>query len=202
LKNQYYIKQYCRIRDQRILLNGQEVFSSEEASFPAFAKAAYRFFDLSYPKYFKMDNLSKLAFLATDLLLKDQAELSNNTALVFANTSSSLDTDLTYQKSIENKEAYFPSPAVFVYTLPNICLGEISIKYKLYTENSFFVLETFQASFFKEYAGILLKNGKAEEVLCGWVELMGDKVDAFVYQISSQGPMLHTEENVKKIYQN
>jgi hypothetical protein len=202
LSKSFYIKQFCTIRNQRISVNDHEVFTSEDVVFSDFSKAAYRHFGLSYPKFFKMDNLSKLAFMASDLILKDYEAEENDVALVFANKSSSLDTDSTYQKSISNPEEYYPSPAVFVYTLPNICLGEISIKYKLYSENSFFVFESFNPSFFKEYAEILLKTGKAKEVLCGWVELLGDTYDAFVYLISEEGQIVHTEENIKKLYQN
>lgn len=198
-----YINNYCIIRDQRISVNNQEVFALDESSFAEFSKSAYRHFGLSYPKFFKMDNLSKLAFLAADLVLqRSSLEENNDVALVFANKSSSLDTDITYQKSIDTDEAYYPSPAVFVYTLPNICLGEISIKYKLYSENSFFVFENFNSSFFKDYAEILVTTGKAKAVLCGWVELLEDRYDAFVYLVSEEGQILHTEENIKKIYQN
>jgi hypothetical protein len=69
------------------------------------------------------------------MILKDEDH--SRTALVFANRSSSLDTDFKYQESINSQENYFPSPAVFVYTLPNICVGEISIKHKMQTENAF-----------------------------------------------------------------
>ena len=97
-----------------------------------------------------MDNLSKLAFLAADLLLKNEVNEGeeNNIALLFANKSSSLDTDVKHQESIADRQNYFPSPAVFVYTLPNICMGEISIRHKLYTENSFFIFAQFNAEFF------------------------------------------------------
>ncbi|WP_321539372.1 hypothetical protein [Flavobacterium piscinae] len=90
-----------------------------------------------------MDNLSKLAFLASEVLLSEQiiAEAENNVALVFANRSSSLDTDVKFQQSIDDKENYYPSPAVFVYTLPNICVGEISIKHQLKSENAFLCLK-------------------------------------------------------------
>lgn len=202
MNKQFYIKRYCTIRNQRIAVNGHEAFASEDEVFSDFSKAAYRHFGLAYPKFFKMDNLSKLAFMASDLVLKDYEQEENNVALVFANKSSSLDTDATYQKSISNQAEYYPSPAVFVYTLPNICLGEISIKYKLYSENSFFVFESLNPSFFKEYAEILLKTGKAKEVLCGWVELLGDTYEAFVYLISEEGQIVHTEENIKNLYQN
>src|SRR5690606_24882250 len=119
-----------------------------------------------------MDNLSKLAFLAADVLLNNENlnEEENNIALIFSNKASSLNTDRKHQASIENEAEYFPSPAVFVYTLPNICLGEISIKHRLYSENSFFIFDRFNAVHLQLYSNSLLRNEKAEIVLCRSVE--------------------------------
>src|SRR5690554_8066930 len=112
-----------------------------------------------------MDNLSKLAFLASEFIFKEEVldELENNIALVFSNNASSLDTDRKHQDSIQNTEEYFPSPAVFVYTLPNICMGEISIKHKLYSENSFFIFAKFNAEYLHQYAESLLQSGKEKK---------------------------------------
>ncbi len=169
----------CIIENSQIVLDGNVLFQSETTNFQSFSKLAYKALELNYPKFHKMDSLSKLAFLASDIVLKnrDTAE----TALVFANKSSSLDTDFNYQQSINSPENYFPSPAVFVYTLPNICTGEISIRHQLHTENAFFVLEEFDESFLNNYAEQLLKSNKAKEVLCGWVEIVGNNYKAFVY---------------------
>ena len=142
MNTSYNISSYCHIKNNQVSLNGDVIFSEEHGSFSEFIKAAYKTQNTKYPKFFKMDHLSKLAFLASDILLKSQSlnlEEENNIALVFSNKASSLDTDLKHQESIQKKDNYYPSPAVFVYTLPNICLGEISIKYKLYSENSFFI---------------------------------------------------------------
>lgn len=192
MNRKFYIQSYCEIRGGTLRRNGEELFSATEDGFTDFAKKAYQHFGIAYPKFFKMDKLSKLAFLASSQLLTEES----NTALVFANRSSSLDTDLVYQRSIADKEAYYPSPAVFVYTLPNICLGEISIKYKLYSENSFFVFENFPAAFFSAYAGMLIETEKAEEVLCGWVEMLGEDYRAFVYRVGNEGLMEHNEQNL------
>ena len=120
--------------------------------------------------------------MASEMVLKD--EENKNTALVFANRSSSLDTDMKYQESISSAENYFPSPAVFVYTLPNICLGEISIRHQLQTENAFFVMDEFDETFMNLYASQLLKSGKTDQVLCGWVELYGENYKGFVYLLT------------------
>lgn len=169
----------CLIENSKIILNGETVFESEAKPFPEFAKEAYRHFDLAYPKFYKMDDMTKLAFLTAELILNQQK--NKDTALVFSNRSSSLDTDIKHQKSINNPENYFPSPAVFVYTLPNICIGEISIRHGLQTENAFFVTEEFNENLLNQYAGNLISSGKAPRVLCGWTELYADNYKGFVY---------------------
>jgi len=198
----YYISAYCSIAANRITVNGELVFDAAGLPFPDFAKQAYQHTGMAYPKFFKMDNLSKLAFLAAGVLLEDKIEqgAENNVALLFANKSSSLDTDLRYNEMIADRENYFPSPAVFVYTLPNICLGEISIRYKLFTENTFFIFADFNPEFFAGYAANLLDTKKADEVLCGWIELCGDQYRAFVYRVSPGGGIEHNVENIKTLY--
>lgn len=172
----------CTIENSTITVNRNIVFASQDNTFQEFAKEAYKNLDLNYPKFHKMDPLSKLAFLSAETLLKDQD--NSRTALVFANRSSSLDTDFKYQESINSKENYFPSPAVFVYTLPNICVGEISIRHQMQTENAFFVLDEFDENFLTNYAQQLLQSGKAEKALCGWVELYQESYKAFVYLLT------------------
>lgn len=172
----------CIIENSKIVLNEKNIFESQAGNFSDFAKEAYNSLEINYPKFHKMDNLSKLAFLASEMILKNDDH--SNTALVFANKSSSLDTDFKYQQSINSSKDYFPSPTVFVYTLPNICVGEISIRHKLQTENAFFVLEEFDEEFLNSYAAQILQSGKAEKVLCGWVELYQESYKAFVYLLT------------------
>ena len=172
----------CTIEDSKITLDGNLIFESKNLIFAEFAKEAYKKLELSYPKFHKMDSLSKLAFLAAELILKDEDH--HRTALVFANRSSSLDTDFKYQESINSPDSYFPSPAVFVYTLPNICVGEISIKHHMQTENAFFVLDEFDEKFLNDYSEQILNTRKADKVLCGWVELYQENYKAFVYLLT------------------
>lgn len=202
MKANNYISNYCVVENNSVTINGEQQFELQDGSFSEFTKAAYKNFNLDYPKFFKMDNLSKLAFLASEIILKAlvNQEENNNIALVFANRSSSLDTDVKYQSSIADKENYFPSPAVFVYTLPNICIGEISIKHKLQSENAFFVFEDFNAGFITNYADLLLATNKAEKVLCGWVELYQDQYKALVYLVEKEGDSEHNEQTVNTLY--
>ncbi len=194
----FQIENYCHIRDNRISLNGQSVFKNDEKDFPTFIKSAYKELNVGYSKFFKMDNLSKLAFIAADILLKNESE--KNVALVLSNRSSSLDTDRKYQESIDDPANFYPSPAVFVYTLPNICMGEISIKHELYSENAFFVLNKFNPSILLDYANSLLDSEKAEKVLCGWVDFDKGKFDAFLYVVTKKGTFVHTIEELTRLY--
>ena len=207
MSEKFHIKTYCHLKNQTISVNGNVIFSDVPIAigtedFSAFIKNAYKFFKTDYSKFFKMDNLSKLAFLAADVLLKKENlnEEENNIALVFSNRASSLDTDRKHQAAIENDEEYFPSPAVFVYTLPNICLGEISIKHRLYSENSFFIFDRFNAEHLQLYANSLLRSKKAEKVLCGWVDFDENSYDAFLYLVGNEGEIEHNTEEITRLY--
>lgn len=184
-------------------MNGKKLFSSDDSEFSGFIKAAAIHVNTNYPKFYKMDALSKLAFLAADVLLNDdllKADGKRNIALIFSNKASSLDTDRKYQASIRDKDNYYPSPSVFVYTLPNICLGEISIKHQLRTENGFFVFENFSPKHLHINADYLLKTNKAEKVLCGWVDFDDKNYEAFLYLVSENGNFAHRPDEVSQLY--
>ena len=202
-KQHYHIKSYCHIRENMVSLNGKVLFVGDSPDFSTFIKLAYKKFDVDYPKFFKMDNLSKLAFMGAEVLLAQENldyGCDNNIALVFANRASSLDTDRKHEASIQDDKLYYPSPAVFVYTLPNICLGEISIKHKLYSENSFFIFDGFNAEHLFHYSSSLLDLGKSDQVLCGWVDFDGENYEAFLYVVSKEVGPTYTVEGLKRLY--
>jgi hypothetical protein len=92
------------------------------------------------------------------------------------------------------------SPAVFVYTLPNIVLGEISIKHKLQSENVFFIEHKFNADLLVDYSETLLNSGKASSVVCGWIELKNDQYDVLLCLVSNNGEIPFTKENLEELY--
>ncbi|AMO20979.1 3-oxoacyl-ACP synthase [Flavobacterium columnare] len=203
LETKLYINKVCTITSKGLVVDGQTLMINDQNSFVEFAKKIYKKYEINYPKFFKMDNLSKLAFLASEIVLREEVkkEQENNIAIVFANQSASLDTDVKYQESIADKENYFPSPAVFVYTLPNICIGEVSIKHKLNSENAFFVFDQFQPSFIYTYTKQLLDLGKADKVLCGWVELFQENYKAVVYLVDKKNKgAVHQIDSIKQIF--
>jgi len=203
LHNKLYIQSYCHIRNNQLWLNGKLIFDDDQkGNIKDFLKSSYKDQKIHYPKFFKMDNLSKLSILAAELVLSkiDINEYDHNIALIFSNKASSLDTDRKHQETIDDADHYYPSPAIFVYTLPNIGIGEISIKHKLKSENGFFVFEEFNAKFHHNYEQFLIHSNKSNAVLSGWINVDKEEIDAFVYLTSEKGKIEHTEQNLIKLY--
>lgn len=205
--NENYISSYCCIKPNNVLVNGINVFNApENINAIDFIKSVYKKFEINYPKFYKMDSLCKLGFVASELLLKDQNLLSkynsSEIAVVIANRSSSLDIDIVHQQSIDDDKNYFPSPANFVYTLPNILIGEIAIRNKIKGENTFFIFDKFDTSFMSKYIAMLLNNDKAKVCIAGWVDFYEDKFEAYLYLVekTKQGTMLkHNEQELNKL---
>ncbi|MBO2013081.1 hypothetical protein [Hymenobacter negativus] len=191
---QPHITASCAIRGNQIFVNGTLVYqgTADTPDLAAFLVAAYRHFGLQYPKFFKMDALCKLAFLTAELLLPTTSLAARRGAgevgVVLANRSSSLLTDLVHQQSIQEPAAHLPSPAVFVYTLPNIAIGEISIRHQLTGENTLFVADSFEPEALVAYAGELLAEGSCQACLCGWFEAGLTSHEAFFYVVEVPAP--------------
>jgi hypothetical protein len=180
------------------------VFEERELELPEFLVAAYRHFDLQYPKFHKMDNLSKLGWLANEVLLKDNFDKEKykpeDVGIVLSNANSSLDTDIKYYETAK----IIASPAQFVYTLPNIVIGEISIRHHFKGENAFFIFEGFDAGFIEQYVSNLINNNILQCCICGWVEVLHNKYLATLFLIEkdkSTNSVNFTKENLTKIHQ-
>ncbi len=128
--------------------------------------------------------MSKIGIIGVELLKSRNEKITqysdDDIALVFANKNSSANTDLKFQKSYQEKGS--PSPSLFVYTLPNILIGEIAIKNKWYGENIFTVADQFEPDFFENYCNILIPT-KAKACICGWVNVLENKIDAFLFTL-------------------
>jgi hypothetical protein len=151
-----------------------------------------------------MDNLSKLGFLTSEVLLKDEKGLiihSEKTGLVLCNANASLDTDLKYFESTKE----IASPALFVYTLPNIVMGEICIRNKFKGENSFFIFKELNAGFIRDYVTNLFTNNILELCICGWVDVLEKNYKTVLFLVSTKGNeemLLLTEQNMNSIFQS
>lgn len=198
------ITSYCKINNEKCTLNGEDFFVFEESD-QSKIKQLYKFIELKYPKFYKMDVLSKHGFIASEILISNQESLKNYdddaVSLLFANSNSSTLTDLKYQETILAKKPV-PSPSKFVYTLPNILLGEIAIKNKWYGENMFFVLPNFDANFLSLYAETLLSSKDTKACLIAWVDIKDNNIDVFLVSIENiETGIPLNKENLIEIYQ-
>jgi len=179
------------------------VYESNADNLDEFMDSAFVSLSIAYPKFYKMDRLSKLGFLGSEVLLKDQKLLetygAERIAVVMSNSNASLDTDLKYFESTKT----IASPALFVYTLSNIVAGEICIRQGIKGENAFFVLPQFDATRLFEYAEIVMASPKTEACIAGWVDVLGEQHDVFLYLLekSEDGGLAHTAEQLQKLYQ-
>ena len=127
----------------------------------------------NYPKYYKMDILTRLAFVAAELLIKKNPSLPSSEeelgAILF-NHSSSIVADHTYLSTISDEDNFFPSPSAFVYTLPNITTGEIAIRHHIQGETSFYILPEKDEALMLEILEASLRGTKGTSVISGWVD--------------------------------
>ena len=204
MNTENYITASCIISNHIVYKNGNPVFEEKELYLPEFMVAAYRHFDLQYPKFFKMDNLSKLGWLANEILLQGSFDkekyIAEDVGIVLSNANSSLDTDIKYYETTKT----IASPAQFVYTLPNIVIGEISIRHHFKGENAFFITEEFDGGFIEQYVSNLINNNILQCCICGWVDVLYNKYNATLFLIEkdkSANSVNFTKENLNKIYQ-
>ncbi len=182
------ITAYCNLRADECLVNGEVVARRDAGSEDSWFKQIYRQQELGYPKFYKMDVLSQAGYLASELIKRADPHISvayadDEIALVFANASSSAETDRRFMQTYEAGGS--PSPSLFVYTLPNIVLGEIAIVNKWYGENMFAVLPKFAPGFYLDYGQILLASG-SRALLCGWLEVTANSTDVFLFMVEER----------------
>lgn len=154
-----------------------------EGSGAALLRYVYRTYIGGYPKFFKMDALCQLGFVATELLLEKtelrifdekgrvpEEQATENRAVVFFNAAASLVSDTCYQNTIADAGNFFPSPAVFVYTLPNIVTGEVAIRNRYYGETAFYMASSANDPLIDEQLELTLQAPQNQSVIGGWLD--------------------------------
>ncbi len=160
----------------------------------------YREKEYKYPKFFKMDNLSKSGYLLSMELLDEFPELENrkNISVICYNSLSSIVTDRNFANTI-HKEEYFPLPSLFVYTLPNIVTGELCICHKFEGESSFYVSKEFSATLISNQISDCINLG-SDAVLTMWHEIVDDNIRAIMFYVKKDDIQEFTQEYLNNIY--
>lgn len=174
---------HCKTDKTGIYVDNKTEISNESAdNFATFIRKAYTFLDLDYRKFYKMDDLSKLGFITTAFLLRSADDFSQiqpeSKGIVVANKSASLHTDVNFRRNMDSVGDYEVSPAIFVYTLPNVMLGEICIRWKIKGENTFFIQEKPDFYFLMHYARLAMQAQNLQTCIVGWCDLLTEDFEA------------------------
>ena len=168
---------HVRITPNGAWLDGKLLSLIGERGEKSLLTSIYKQLINDYPKYYKMDGLCRLGFVASELLLqaeKAESEVDNSVtkerAIILFNHTSSISSDKRYLASIADKDNFFPSPSVFVYTLPNIVTGEIAIRNGYHGETSFYILPQRDEKQMNEVIDTAFVDRKTKSVLTGWLD--------------------------------
>ena len=201
MSEKLFIKSSCIIRNQKVFKNDELIFENNLENTTDFLISIYKHLGMEYPKFYKMDNLCKLGILAAECVVgennKEESDNEGEIAVIIYNANSSLDNDIKYFSTV-NKMA---SPALFVYTLPNIVIGEICIRHRIHGENTFFISKEFDIDQLESYVNLLFINNTATNCLCGWVDCLAEQYEAILFwvnKINENNFMQFNKENIIK----
>ena len=172
----------------KVILSSQEIWINENR-LPMVERGKNLIVELykrsmgDYPRFYKMDGLSRLGLVAAELLFQSVPDFDSyeQTAIVLFNHSSSLCADKKYLASISGENNFFPSPSAFVYTLPNIVNGEIALRHGMHSETSFYILPERDEKMMGQLVSSTLADENLSYCLTGWLEYMGE--DDFIADI-------------------
>lgn len=127
-----------------------------------------------YPKFYKMDILCQLGFIASELLLmaegKERFVECEDRAVLLFGKNSSIYADRDYLHTISDERNFFPSPSMFIYTLPNIVTGEIALRNKYHGETSYFIVDN--SSLMEEYVEAFIQTSPhIQSIIYGWLDV-------------------------------
>lgn len=131
-------------------------------------------------RFFKMDLYSRLAYVGSSLLAKDSLENTDpeDRALLIFTQNGSVLADRKHLSTFSDPESFFPSPAVFINTLPNVVLGEIAVKNDIKGETTLVLLPDRDEAAMDRIIQATVSATRPAVTICGWVDC--DAEDSFI----------------------
>ena len=171
--SKFKVPHSVKITPHGVIVDGKQLEVDAEAD--NLLTEIYKRYIGSYPKFYKMDRLSQLGFVASELLLSKETRRqgdkeTSSRAVVLFNHTSSLWVDREYAKSIAVGEDYFPSPSLFVYTLPNIVCGEIAVRNGYHAETSFYILPRKDEDMMHQVLTSTFLDHSLQSIVAGWID--------------------------------
>ncbi len=160
------------ISSGKITVDGNVVFESETSDFQTFIREAFKSRGESNLKFYKMDDLCKLGYVASAWALDGLEYGEEECGLILSGRYGCLDTDIKHQEIIDTEGDASASPAVFVYTLPNVVAGEISIRHHIKGENTWFWSDDETMSDIRGYAGLAILSQNLKYCVVGHLDFL------------------------------
>lgn len=181
-------KIHVLITPERVCVDGRDIAFTGTGK--TMLTDLYKRYVGDYPKFYKMDRLSQLGFIASELLLqaegRERFKDCDDRAIILFNHASSIMADRQYLSSIETPGQFFPSPSLFVYTLPNIVAGELAIRNHYHGETTFCILPERQDEVMRQVLQACCQDETTRSILGGWVDYQDDAhyvADLTVYEV-------------------
>ena len=182
------------ITPRSVTVDGKPLYAEGEGK--ELLTDVYKRYIGNYPKFYKMDMLARLGFIGSELLLQAESTLNPSTplqlsprggvAVILFNRTSSLNADRHFEASIQDADNFFPSPSVFVYTLPNIVTGEIAIRNNYVGETSFYVLAQRDDNLMEKIFKASMLDSATQSILGGWTDCENEEIfEADMYLIEN-----------------
>ncbi len=190
----------CSVRKGLVRVGNDETVLGAGLTTAEFLPALYQYVQPAYHKWYKMDKLAQLGLLSAELLLRS-VDLTGKDpfgrAIVLQTNHGSLDTDIRFVNQLDG----IPSPAVFVYTLPNIVIGEISIKFGFKGEQAMLVCEKPDAALLEAYVSTLFAEKHTDFCVCGWLDVFGEHLSATLFAVTAgQGGITFNKGNIQQYF--
>ena len=177
-KTDYETAGSVRITPDGLWINGLAV--PMESHGPALLTEIYKKNLADQSRFFKMDLYSRLAYVGTGLLAKDALngyDPADLAIFIFTQNGSVL-ADRKHLSSFSNPEEFYPSPAVFINTLPNVVLGEIAVKNNIKGETTLVLLPSRDEATMNTVIQASVAATRPSAVIYGWVDC--DAEDSFI----------------------
>ena len=157
-----------RLTSDSVTLDGQVVPTRNKGR--DMLTELYKKYVGDYPRYYKMDILSKVAFVCSEMLLEAEGNRDGHgedRAVILFSHTASIASDRAFLRTIT--DGYYPSPSVFVYTLPNIAAGEIAIRNGYHGETAFYILPQKADDMINMIVEASFGDRGTQSAICGWI---------------------------------
>ncbi|HQW86847.1 MAG TPA: hypothetical protein PLH93_06665 [Flavobacteriales bacterium] len=143
-------------------------------------RAAYQALAMDYPKFHKMDLAAKLTVLVAEPVLRvarDRgADLAEGTAVLALSRSGSGSSDVEHWRV--RQDTGLASPAVFVYTLPNIGVGELTIRHGIHGPSLCLMTDGPHSAESVMAARLLRRDPRVRWLVCLWSDIFAARFEA------------------------